>query len=82
MRCQSVTRLQLHNDRTLLVPSLVEIEKWRDFLLTQPAAPPASGAEDYAMQDSSTDATTILRFRQDLQRRLRDRIREAIETTL
>lgn len=34
------------------------------------------------MQDSSTDPTTILRFRQDLQGRLRDRIREAIETTL
>jgi transposase-like protein len=34
------------------------------------------------MQDSSIDVTTILRFRQDLQGRLRDRIREAIETTL
>lgn len=34
------------------------------------------------MQDSSTDPTTVLRFRQDLQRQLRDRIREAIEATL
>jgi transposase-like protein len=34
------------------------------------------------MQDSSIDPTTILRFRQDLQGRLRDRIRAAIETTL
>lgn len=34
------------------------------------------------MQDSSTDPTAVLRFRHDLQARLRDRIREAIETTL
>lgn len=34
------------------------------------------------MQDSSTDVSTVLQFRQDIQRRLRDRIREAIEATL
>jgi putative transposase len=34
------------------------------------------------MQDSSTDAGTVRRFRQDVQRRMRDRIREAIEATL
>jgi transposase-like protein len=38
--------------------------------------------EEYAMQDNSTDTTTVLRFRQDLQGQLRDRIREAIEATL
>ncbi len=34
------------------------------------------------MQDSSTAPTTILQFRQDIQARLRDRVREAIEATL
>jgi len=34
------------------------------------------------MQDSSTDVTTVLQFRHDLQRRLRDRVREAIEAVL
>ena len=34
------------------------------------------------MQDSSTDLTTVLQFRQDLHGRLRDHIREAIETTI
>jgi transposase-like protein len=38
--------------------------------------------EEYAMQDSSTDPTTVLRFRQDIQHRLRDRVRQAIEETL
>jgi hypothetical protein len=34
------------------------------------------------MRDRSINPTTILRFRRDLEGRLRDRIREAIETTL
>jgi hypothetical protein len=34
------------------------------------------------MHDSSTAPTTILQFRQDIQARLRDRVREAIEATL
>jgi putative transposase len=34
------------------------------------------------MQDSSTALTTILQFRQDIQARLRERVREAIEATL
>lgn len=34
------------------------------------------------MQDSSTDVTTVVQFRRDIQRRLRDRVREAIEAVL
>ena len=34
------------------------------------------------MQDSSTDLTTVLQFRYDVHGRLRDHIREAIETTI
>jgi hypothetical protein len=34
------------------------------------------------MQDSSTAPTTILQFRQDIQARLREGVREAIEATL
>ena len=34
------------------------------------------------MQDSSTDPTTVLQFRQDLQAKLRDGVRRAIETVL
>lgn len=34
------------------------------------------------MQDSRTDVSTVLQFRQDIQRRLRDQIREAIEAVL
>lgn len=34
------------------------------------------------MQDSSTDPATVLQFRQDIQARLRDRVRQAIEEVL
>jgi transposase-like protein len=62
----------------------VEKAKWRNLLLTSldSRSPPASGEEDYAMQDSSPAPTTILQFRQDIQARLRERVREAIEATL
>jgi len=38
--------------------------------------------EEYAMQDSSTSPGSVLQFRQDLQGKLRDGVRRAIETVL
>jgi putative transposase len=38
--------------------------------------------EDYAMQDSSTAPSAVLQFRQDLQAKLREGVRRAIETVL
>ena len=38
--------------------------------------------EGYAMQDSSTSPGSVLQFRQDLQGKLRDGVRRAIETVL